>query len=219
MIERVKAALKAFFSSNVTRGIGDAAKSTSHEWAILFGAFVLAFALSVPLFLKGAMPAGTSSIIPFGSFFGMSLLIGLISVAVISAGAFLQVRLFHGKTVSFVSALNAAAYASIPVTIAFVLNILLGLIWTPLAVIVLLCAVFMQVVLMYVGVQKLAKLEKSPFYGFSVVTFVASAIILGAAVLLYKQCIMSALSGMLSSALGGLFGGSGSLGDLSGLLG
>ncbi len=216
MIARMLSSLRSFFSTGVTRELKDTAQSQTHEWAIFLAAYLIGFALMVPVNLKEAaskismVGSYAASAIPFGSFFGLSLLVAVIANAALVFGTYFQIRVLHRRNVSLISVLNTVEYASLPVIFAFFANLLLGLIWTPLTTVVLLTAVLMQVILLYVGLQKLAKLEKSPFYGFSLVLLVQISIILGLAFVCYKAGFQAVVSDLVSSSmksLGGMLGG------------
>ncbi len=200
---------KEFFSCDVMKGLATAAKSTTHEWAVLLFAYVLIFSLSVPIVIKCALGSiayfGSyiAAMAKFGPIFGISLLVALIANAAIFFGLFVQIKLIHKKNVSIISVLNAAEYAMLPITLACLINMLLALIWAPLAIMTFITAFIMQTILLYVGLQKLDKLEKSPFYTFTLVSFVCVCVVIGVAALLYNSCLSSILSGMTDSLLGG----------------
>lgn len=216
ILEHLVAALQRFFSQDVLGGLHIAAKSSTWEWAPLALAYVLFFALSVPIFAKTAvrhMAASSSvvgkafsSVISFGGFFGMSLLVAIIAIAMIAAGLFFLVRVVHKKDTTITALLNTVMYASLPLILASLLNMLLSLIWTPLAIFVFLTAVVMQLLLLYNGLQELIASEKPSFYMFSLVSFVCLAVIVGVAGLLYKQCLADTLTSLMSNAIGSLFG-------------
>lgn len=218
LVENLLKALKSFFSKDILGGLTNASRSTTMEWIPVVAAYVLFFALSVPIFAKFTVRHMTSSIamvgsalssaVPFGSFFGMSLLVAVIAMAMIVGGAFFQVRILQKKAVAFGAVINVVAYASLPVILAVILNMLLSLIWTPLAILVFVAAVIMQILLLYTGLQKLSEAEEPSFYSFSLVTFVCVAVILGLSALLYKNCLESMVNNLVGNTLGSLFGSS-----------
>lgn len=216
-------ALKAFFSSNVTKGIGASALSRTNEWIVFLAAYLLGFAVGVPIIFKSAIGSVdyigeyASSIFKFGPLFATSLLVAVIARALTVLGLFVQLKLVHKADISFTAILNIVEYASLPITVACLLNIISGLIFVPAAIIIFITAIIMQVILLYIGMQKAVRLEKSPFYPFSAVSLICVALIAAIAFALYKSCISSAIADLagnaISSAVSGLSGLSG-LSDL-----
>lgn len=211
IVEKLGARLKDFFSPNCVKGIGDAAQSTTAEWLFPVIAYVLLFAVSMPLVVKGLVKTAVGAAIGryvarlFGFFplFGVSLPVAIVALAMLVLGLFVQLRAFHKKEVSFSALMNVVAYASYPVILAFLCNIVLSFVWAPLCLLVFLTAVFMQVVLLYVGMQKAAKLEKSPYFGFSLAIFVCVAVITVVAAVVYKAYLENLIADGTSSLLSG----------------
>lgn len=212
VVNRIVEIFKSFFSNNVIKGLGTAANSLTHEWAVLLAAYVLFFSLSVPIALKSAISSiayvGSyiSSAFEFGSIFATGLLVSILVNAVIVFAAFLQVKVIYKKDVSIISVLNVVEYASLPVILVSLANMLIGIIWVPLAVILFITAIIMQVILLYAGIQKFGKLEKTPFYVFSLTSFVCVILITIISFLLYKNCLTSSVADFAGDALNNLSG-------------
>ena len=214
--------LKGVFSKDAVKTVGAQAKNTGFEWIIGIVLAVLSFALATPVnivegftqLIKEAVGEMGSYILdyielPFFSFFGVSLLIGAMVLGTVVAGLWLLAKLVTKKNVSWVCVLNLVATATLPLSACYITNMLLGLIWVPLAILVSNVALIMTLVLLYAGFQKLEKPEVSPFYPYS--AFVA--------VVMIVACVLSFLlyKGVITSWFGELAGGSlDILGDLLG---
>ncbi len=228
------AILKSVFSKNVVKTVGAQAKNTGKEWmiggALSVLSFALAFALNVLEGLDalisfaldsaagsmGAMGAMMSQVkgqimdalaYPFFSFFGAGLLVGLITFAAAVAGIWLLTKLVAKKDASWICVLNLVATATIPLSACYVANMLLGLIWFPLPIVISLLAMCMTIVLLYVGFQKLEKPEVSPFYPYTALVAVLVVVAFGIGSLVFKG-VAEAWLGRIMSTVGGLLGNS-----------
>ena len=205
IIKNFVARLKSFFSKDVLEGVKQAAKSTTHEWTIFTIAYVLFFAISVPIALHRTMGSFSyigsylKQVMPFFRTLLASFAAAIVSGAVITGGMYLKVKVLMKKDVSVLSVLNAVLYASLPVVVACAANIILGLIWVPLTVMVFLTAVLMQVRLLWVAEEELAGGEHASFYLSSLVTLGCIFVILLIAGVLYKGCLSAALNGLFGS--------------------
>ena len=220
--------VKGFFSKDVMKTVGVEAKSTGKEWIVALALSVLMFALSTTLNvielvgstgfkLMGYMGAG------FFKFFGFGLLVALITAGATFGAVYLLMAVFMKKKVSPMAVLNLVGVATLPLTVCQIVNMLLGLIWFPLVIVTSIVAVIMSILMLYVGVQKMEKLDKSPFYPF---VLVLALVIIVAALfgyLLYKSLAAAVLLGVAGGAVGDLMGGMGGLmggmGDLGSMMG
>lgn len=75
---------------------------------------------------------------------------------------FLAVKVILKKDIHLFNVFNLVGVASIPLTIAFLLNLVLGLVWSPLAVCLTAAALIASLILLYVGTCNLAEFEKKP---------------------------------------------------------
>ncbi len=245
MFTNFAAAIKGFFSPQVVKAMGVAAKSKTLEWIFFVIASVLSFALSATIdirhMLSSLLPdfAGASTVVnyllPFFSLFGINLLIGLLTYVAVACGIWVVTACVYKKQVAFFAVLNMVGFASIPLTLVSIVNMVAGL-WLPLGIVLFIAGVIMSCVLLYIGIQKLEKLDKTPFFSYSIVMLIVVVVALLATFLLYKAMISSVISGLLSdvggllggsngldsllggsNGLGSLFGGSGGLGNLSSL--
>lgn len=225
------AVLKGVFSKDVVKTVGNQAKSTGMEWLIGIIISVLTFALATPInVLEGIsqmvrkVGGGLGGMVlkyirfPFFSFFGASLLIGILVLAALTVGVWLVAKLVSKKEVPFTCALNLVGAATLPLSICYAANMLLGLIWVPLAIAVSIIAMIMTLILLYVGFQKLEKPVVSPFYPYAALTAVVVIVAVLMGFLLYKAVITGWVGNIAGNALGGL-GGLGGLGDLGDLFG
>ena len=217
--------VKGFFSKDVMKTVGVEAKSTGKEWIVALALSVLMFALattvnviemvgSTGFKMMGYMGAG------FFKIFGIGLLVGLITAGATFGAVYLLMAAFMKKKVSPMAILNLIGVATLPLTVCQVLNMLLGVIWFPLVVVASIVAVLMSVLMLYVGVQKMEKLDKSPFYPFVLVLALVIIVAGLFGYLLYKGVATTALAGLMMGGVGDLMGGlMGGMGDLGGLMG
>ncbi len=257
MIQKFVDTIKNFWVNPIGT-VGTAAKSNTHEWAILAGIAVLTFAIGsavagLLLFkqlfssLLGGMMSGMGSMMgglgssvmgsmdfgsmlnigkmfPFLGALGIGLLIGAATFFGTAAGLWLLVSKVFKKETNFIAAMNMVATASLPLAVIHLLNMLIGLIYAPLTFIFFLIALFMTILCLYAGTQKLDKLDKSPLYGFIAVIAVVMivACLIG---LLYNVAFSANMASVMSNpmsllnmnGLGGMMGGYGDLGDLGSL--
>lgn len=95
--------------------------------------------------------------------FGLGILFSFILASIVFAAfafaIYLASKLVLKKNVSLMSVFNLVAVASIPVTIASLLNLLIGLTWAPLTVILYGTAIILSLYMMFTGIDKLADFE------------------------------------------------------------
>ena len=159
----------SFFSKQPERSLAVAARSRTHEWSILLGVNVLLFALAytvnirqilvttVHSFVKSVSSRQISSflseVINFGPFLLFGLLIGIFSVALVFGAYVLMEKGIQRGQQDIVSMLNTTAVATLPFTVVFVVNMILGLIWGFLVIPFLLIAALAQALLLYEALQ------------------------------------------------------------------
>lgn len=97
---------------------------------------------------------------PTSTSFGMFLLLAVIVFVVASAMVYVATTKVAKKQISFGGAMNIVAYASIPVIIVSVLNMILGLIWYALPVIFMLVALCLTLCIIGASVDKVTESEK-----------------------------------------------------------
>ena len=194
------AALKSFFR-NPMATVAGAAKSNTHEWALLAGLNVLIYALATAVVglemltqLIKSLLGGFGGMVDLGGFypffpiFGIGLLTGAAAYFVVALGIWVLVSQIFKKPVTLISVLNLVAVATLPMT----------------------------AICLYNGMQKLDKLDKSPFYGYAVI-IALGIIVAGLLSTLHLEAFKAALEELVGSALGGLLGGgSGLMGGLMG---
>lgn len=211
------AVVKGVFSKDIVKTVGSQAKNTDLTWIIGIALAVLSFAFAMPVnilqgisyIIKSAAGEMGSAVMeylkfPFFSFFGTSLLVSILTLAAVIGGLWLVAKLVSKKNVSWFCVLNLVATATLPLSACYIVNMLLGLIWMPLTIIVSVTALFMTVVLLYAGMQKLEKPEVSPFFAFTGFVAVAVIVAVVASALLYKG-VFSDWIGGLANSIGSLF--------------
>lgn len=207
--------LKGFFSKNTVKTIGEAAKNEGMEWLILGLISMMVYAFALALNVKQIIDSLLGSVgdllgdslYKFGSWFLYGLLISVGIYFLMSLSIYGAVKLIFKKDVSIKSVLNLVATASLPMTAAYLINIVFGFIWTPFIIIFSTVSLIATAVLLYVGMQKLEKLDKSPFVTYLGIWTVLTAIVVIVISLVVKSVIDGAINDLTSSLGSSLFGG------------
>ena len=196
--------IKGFFSNNTVKTVGNAAKSNGLEWLIIFGVGLLVYPLALALNVMQAMDSVLGAFGQYLYSFGIWFLYGIVlsagSYFLIATAVFLTVKFIFKKNTTYFAALNMVAVASIPLTCVYVLNIIFGFLWTPLVLIFSAIGLVATLILIYAGMQKLDKLESSPFWAYIII---CAAVILVIGILAYVF-VSSAFSSAASNAMGSI---------------
>src|SRR5699024_9811432 len=134
------------------------------------------------------------------------LLISILSYFLMSFVLFGTVKLVFKKNVNIHCVFNLVATASLPLATAYVLNIILGFVWTPFIFIFSAAALASTARLLYAGMQKLDKFETSPFAAYSVVWFIVAAVLIIVASICIKSAMESLVGNLLGDAMNSLNG-------------
>ncbi|MBQ4065048.1 MAG: zinc ribbon domain-containing protein [Clostridia bacterium] len=119
--------------------------------------------------ISGIPQSYIAQLYPSGATFGLSLLgAAVIAVATI-AMVFVAVNYVSKRQLPLVSVVNMVAYSSLPLVVAFLLNMILGLIWLPLAIVLTIVAALATLFLLYSAVTVACGYEKAPFGAFMIV--------------------------------------------------
>lgn len=191
--------VKGVFSKDAVKAVATEAQSTGFEWIVMLGLWMVTFIFSLAVNIQQMLGAASAYVSIFGKAILANWAIAVVCGAATVFGIFGLLKVLFKKDVHLMAVLNMVGTATLPLTAAYLVNMLLGLIWMPLVTIVSFTALFMTIVLLYVGMQKLVKLEKSPFYGFHLVMGVVVFITLVVAYLCYKSVFTSVVSGMFGS--------------------
>jgi hypothetical protein len=214
--------LKAFFSKKPDEGVHVAGESNTLEWTMLIGTNILIFAFAYAINLRQIFSAALSSLIgsdlgSMGSYllgsavfnFGFHLLfgflIGIFLNAVVFGAYFLLEKVIHRSERGLMNILNTVAYSTIPLTLIFVLNMLLGLIWGYLVIPFTLIAMLAQAMILHTALRKNAKNGRVSFLIFIGVCFVALSLILLIGYLFFRAGV-SASGSVAVGRLGSYFG-------------
>ncbi len=164
--------LKGFFSPKMEESTGLAVRNTGIQWVIFAVINILMLSLSEALcFLYVAKQ------FMVGAFF-IRMLVYAITFFALAGGVYVMTQVAFKKVVPFPAMLNLVAYATIPMTIAAIVNMILGLIpYAPITELVTATAVIMSLLLIFSEVKKLA-----PTPNTSVVPFVITVAVV---ILLY----------------------------------
>lgn len=207
--------VKGVFSKNIVKTVGDQAKNTGNEWIISIVLSILTFAFALPVNIiqgfkgmingiaGGMIGSGIMGYIklPFFSFFGVSLVIGIVVLATVVLGLRVMTTIVAKKNVSWICVLNLVGTATIPLSACYLVNMILGLIWIPLPILVSVVALLMTVVLLYVGAQKLEKPAVSPFYPYTIVITIVVIVSVLVSSLLLKAVFTNWIGSTLGSSL------------------
>lgn len=190
LLNKFLAIFKSLFTPNVVKVVGEQSKNTGLEWVFGIALSVLSFAFAMPVNILQTVSQMTDGAandeFPFFSFFGASILVAILVLGAVVAGLWLLTKLVAKKNVPWPCVLNMVATATLPLSLCYIANMLLGLIWWSLPVLVSIVALFMTGLLLYAGFQKLEKPEVSPFYPFAVFLLAVVVIALVFSTLLYK---------------------------------
>lgn len=125
------------------------------------------------------------------------------------------------KAESVANVLNVVAVASLPITTGVIINLLLGLIFPPATICIMVTAVLINIVLLYEGIHNLADFQTSPVWQFGLLVLFVSIVFMILFGIALNQ-IVSQVIGNLISQLGGKLGSAlsdGLSGGLNGLFG
>lgn len=193
--------LLGFFKSLVSKdpyeGAVKAARSSGLEWVIVAGAFITVFALGSMVTaaegvgmlarLSGASAYGVNlgRMVRFGAVFGMSVVEAIVLFGIILGVTFLHAKVINRSDISFFGAANLAAYATIPVIAVFILNLLWGLVWMPIAAAFLLTAILVQIKLISAGIKGISEGKETNLFLLMAVYFGAVVLVLLAVYIVY----------------------------------
>ncbi len=173
------------------------------EWAILTLVQTVIFAFSLALNTKQIIESifgsfsdyVTDKLYKFGSLFLFGFIICIGAYCLTTVCTYCAVKFIFKKNVSINRVLNLVATASLPLTVAFILNMIAGFIWVPFIVIFSTIGMLATAVLLYVGIQRLEKLDKSPF-GIYILIW---TVVVAALVIVTKMTVENYVSGLFSS--------------------
>lgn len=202
--------IKGFFSGRVTQTVASAAKSRGLQWLVLALANIIIFMISATLNVKYALWSNTivdvvaSRLISIWAVLFANLFIGAAVYFALGGLIFGAMRLVFKKQVPYSSVMNMVGYATLPLTMAFIANIILGLIYIPLSLIVYTVAVIMSFCMLYIGIQKLDSLQKTPYFIFMAIAAITVAIAFLLTFILYGAIIRSGVAYGAGSLIDGL---------------
>ena len=202
--------IKGFFSGRVTQTVASAAKSRGLQWLVLALANIIIFMISATLNVKYALWSNTivdvvaSRLISIWAVLFANLFIGAAVYFALGGLIFGAMRLVFKKPVPYSSVMNMVGYATLPLTMAFIANIILGLIYVPLSLIVYTVAVIMSFCMLYIGIQKFDSLQKTPYFIFMAIAAITVALALLLTFILYGAIIRSGVAYGAGSLIDGL---------------
>ena len=202
--------IKGFFSGRVTQTVASAAKSKGLQWLVFALANIIILMISATLNVKYALWSNTivdvvaSRLISIWAVLFANLFIGAAVYFALGGLIFGAMRLVFKKPVPYSSVMNMVGYATLPLTMAFIANIILGLIYIPLSLIVYTVAVIMSFCMLYIGIQKLDSLQKTPYFIFMAIVAITVALALLLTFILYGAIIRSGVAYGAGSLIDGL---------------
>ncbi len=128
-------------------------------------------------YVKTAIKTAVGQIYNFGSCFLYGLLISVGVYFLMSFAIFAMMKVVFKKNIGLINVFNLVSAASLPLGAIWLLNLVLGLLWMPLVSILSVVGFVAFAILLYVGIQKLAKLETSPFLAYVGTWGVVAAIV------------------------------------------
>ena len=177
ILSRLITQLKYFFTKKDPIGVvAHSAKDNSFSGIILAVFGMLMFALGAMVNINQGMESFYKSVygelfkdlskelakhFPSGASFGMMLLVAFVVYVVAVLAIYLVVNNVAKKQLSISGACNIVAYASIPMIVVSILNMIFGLIWFFLPVAFMLLAVIATLIILIVSVSKVTDGEKS----------------------------------------------------------
>lgn len=202
--------IKGFFSGKVTQTVASAAKSRGLQWLVLALANIIIFMISATLNVKYALWSNTivdvvaSRLISIWAVLFANLFIGAAVYFALGGLIFGAMRLVFKKPVPYSAVMNMVGYATLPLTFAFTANIILGLIYVPLSLIVYTVAVIMSFCMLYIGIQKLDTLQKTPYFIFMAIAAITVVLAFLLTFVLYGAIIRSGVAYGAGSLIDGL---------------
>ena len=202
--------IKGFFSGRVTQTVASAAKSRGLQWLVLALANIIIFMISATLNVKYALWSNTivdvvaSRLISIWAVLFANLFIGAAVYFALGGLIFGAMRLVFKKPVPYSAVMNMVGYATLPLTFAFTANIILGLIYVPLSLIVYTVAVIMSFCMLYIGIQKLDTLQKTPYFIFMAIAAITVVLAFLITFILYGAIIRSGVAYGAGSLIDGL---------------
>ncbi len=178
ILSRLISQITNFFTKKDPAGVvANSAKDNSFSGAILAIFGILMFAVSAMVnvnqgiisYAKAMYEDDWSNKIskeiaknfPSGTSFGMFLLLAVVVFAAAAIMTYVFTNNVVKKQISFSGAINLVAYASLPMIVVSVLNMILGLIWFALPVFFMLLAVLFTLAVMGSALDKVTGGEKS----------------------------------------------------------
>lgn len=169
-------ALKSFFSKNPLSYLDTALSDKSLLWTILGGASILIFALGFATFtseigLKDLAALGLGA--DWGLVFLFSLLGGILTFGSTFGILWLASKFLYKKDIHPFALFNTVAYITLPLTCAYLINMLFGLIWVGLVIAVYTVAVILTFVMLFSVLRKLADGEEKTWVSVLVASVIA----------------------------------------------
>jgi Yip1 domain. len=244
LIKDLKNITGKFFTKNPASAITEASHSESQIWIVLIALNVLLFALvsclnisqvikyildSLTNYIKSTASSTVGSSIA-GSVVGNNLpqfqvpaffelflplvLLAVITLAAEFVGIYIALKIERKKPGSYVNVANIVSVASIPLSIALIANLILGLIYPPATLFLFVAAILVNMVLLYEGLRNIVDCEKAPIIGFVIIAAFLCVIALIALNIgvhqigkLLQNTLTNAIGGTLTDKLGSALGG------------
>ena len=219
IVKNYIARIKGVFSKNTVKAVGEAAKSNEIEWVLLLVTNVIIFALSMAITVKhgwsvllkpindvmSMFMSGFSfdKILGFFPLLLSGLFLGAITYFLMSGAIFVSMKFIMKKNVNIMGVFNLVATAALPLSAAYILSTLFSFIWMPSAIIFTVTAFAITTVLLYAGIQKLDKLDKSPIYVYAGVWFVV-VVVLMIVVSIIMKLVFNSMASNITDSLGGM---------------
>lgn len=238
-----KSIVLKFFTKDSSETISDAAQSNSPIWIMFVAINSLLFALAACLnmsqmanhFIKsltnfiaatvnsvvgssiaGSIAGSEAPQIPMKYFIELFVpltLLALIVLAAEFAGIYIALKIDHRNPKKYSNVANVVGVASLPLSVALISNLIIGLIYPPATLLVFGTAFLLDMVMIYDGVKNILECEKAPVKEFAIIAALLCLIVLIAFSVgthqvgqIVQSTINSAIGGNLKDGLGSIFG-------------
>ena len=209
MLQNFLATIKGFFSKDTVKTVANASKSTGLEWLLMMLSCSLLFAFSLAFGVKQILSSLLLDMLPirifnFGIWFLWGLIIGVGSFFLLSLAMFLLTKIIFKIEVKIQNIFNLVATACLPLGVAYIINIILGFVWYPLTIILSVVSLVQTAILLYVGIQKLKKLDKSPFWAYSITWLIVMFILVVVVGIIIRTAVGFAVQNAYSDMASGI---------------
>ena len=202
---------KGMLSNNGIKTVTDVAQSKKLTWLVVlvFNFIVQIFSNIITVFTSDTLSSlnslssmfsrsGTSGPLFVGMTIGSIVLTSILFFG-ISGAIWVLMNMVFKKTTNFTCILNVVATCAIPLVAANTVNIIVNIIFAPIAIALTVAGIIAFFITLYVGIQKLNKLDKSLYLAYLIMIAIITFVFALVGWIVVQVVISSALSSMTSS--------------------